>query len=694
MLKKLNLFALTLLLVGQTILGPIATVSAESVVPLEQQSTEPAEAPPVVAEPSEDNTPSGGEDLVITPEPEKKPEAPSTPETPKAPETPTTPGSEQGDAGASEGESSETDGEISADHQDDALTQAGVEDDEDDILTSAAMVYPDIILNDNNIDKTKTSFMINGTPVTGSPVNVRNGDKARFDIALNQISNNPLTYDVGTKLRYALPAGFTDVFDTITISSEMRSDKGRIASVERVGNEIVMTLEKGIHDVFDQPETIKNASFFIEAHFAADNTEWDNSITIPGGTTIDLVFQPKKDTGVTINKKSTTPSGQLNIDQIEWEVTVNTNRSNTTEDLKFTDVLTAIGEDSTSSVGHKFKKDSFMLYEIPVTPAGVGSPITPGTSITPDFEDNDTKVEYELTKGKAYKITYSTIPDNPFANEWIKYINEAHYGTIPAGKKEVQVNYGKAIEKTGSGPGAAPGLKASWTIKYNYNNQTIPVGTKLEDEWDTAGGKKIVDGDPAYQEMENLVVKTDSGTDLVKGTHYELAYTSGSNAFELTFIQPVTEPLIITYDTKPVNYAATPTFTVENTATRPDISKSDDATVTYSQTALALVKERGASIPNYHDKTMDWKITANQGGYQLDAGTQFVDEFTNHANTTMTLKPETLQVKIGDDTYTEATPEADRKYTLSGSTNQGFTITLKEPTRGKNTYYVYNRLCN
>ncbi len=624
-MKKLNIFLIALLIIGQSILGPIGTASASGIdgladaaVAAEGNGEQPGDEP---------NGEQPGDDLN---------------------------GEQPGDEPNGEQPGDEPNGEQPGD--DPNGEQLGDEPDKEIILT-----------NDMLGDVT---FTINGQEVNSNKANVYNGDNAEFKIIIKQMRNTDYNYGIGTKLKYKLPEGFEDVFQNIDIDP-MYGDVGDLTIED---GHIVITLEEGIIDpISGDPKTLTEGEFNISAMFSTSNTDWEKTITIPGGKTIELNFQPKEGSGVTIDKKNGVPNKNgKDSDQIDWEVIVNTNLANIDDNPVFTDELTATGEDENSTVGHKFKTDSVMLTEITVLPDGTLSEGSP-TNVPAVFSEDNTKMEIQLDKNKAYKIKYSTVPDNPLANEYIVYKNKANYAGTPSSEKQARVEYGKAIEKIATNPGTD--LIAKWEIRYNFNNQTIlAADAELSDTWTTNGGD-VENGEIGYQKLANFKVVTDSGTDYSEGTDYTLDYTEGGSGFTLRFINDVTEPLIITYETTPVHFVATKDFTVKNTVTRTDINKSDDASVTYSQTALTLVKKRGAAIPNYHDKTMDWIIEANQAGYLLKADTVFEDIFVNE---NMTLIEGSLRVTIDGTERDEST--SDKGYVLHNNGTEGFTITLDHET--------------
>lgn len=536
----------------------------------------------------------------------------------------------------------------------------------------------EIDLQDSDIEK--VTFKVNGQEVSGTSADVRNGQSAEFTIYLKDIGEDEddRNYGPGTKLKYPLPTGFAQVFEGISVGGTF----GGLGNLSVEDEYIVITLTEKIVDEFGGSKPIENGFFTINAQLSNNNTDWNKSVTIPGGTTITLNFQPKQGTGTTIDKSNGTYDEGAN--EISWTVIVNTNlNNNESGTVTFTDTLTATGDLEQSSAGHKYDKSSVEVSQIEVTPQGPNLNVTTPSGITPTFTNSDRQMSITLDKNKAYKIVYKTIPDNPGINEKVTYKNAANYGGSPANGTFTK-NYGKAIEKIVKTEPSGTNRTTTWKINYNFHNQVVPSGTTLTDSWTISGGS-VPEGKTGYLKMENLKIFKEDGTTPWTG-NWTPAYIEGDAEFSITFNQNVTEPLVITYETTPINLFATSSFTVTNTARHGHIPQATSiAYQTYSQESFALVKNTVGSTPNYQAKTMDWVITANQAGYNLAANTTFTDTFENE---NMYLKADTLNVKIGSTTY-EYNP-ADQSatngvFTLTDNKEKGFTITLVNSTTSQVT---------
>src|SRR5699024_7495811 len=321
------------------------------------------------------------------------------------------------------------------------------------------------------------TFQVNGHEFEEGVTEVRNGDPFELKIDFETISNE-LNYGPGTKLKYELPESFLDNFSNLKVPGTF----GGVGTIEIDEGFVVITLNDGVM-IGDTVSDITDGYLTIEGIFSEDNDEWEKEIALPQGEKFTVNFVPKQNEGVTIEKGNGTPykgDTQTNqkSDKIEWKVTVNTNLANTADNPVFTDIL------SSNATGHKYDTESVEIREIDVRPNGDTTVGDIAQGISASFDNDDTEMTINLEKGRAYQITYTTIPENPGTNENVTYNNEANYdGTTNRGS--AYVDFGKAIEKTTSGPNSD--LETEWTIKYNYNEQTIPHETTVKDKWTTSG---------------------------------------------------------------------------------------------------------------------------------------------------------------------------------------------------------------
>ena len=496
-------------------------------------------------------------------------------------------------------------------------------------------------------------FTVNGeVPTANSSIDVRNGDSAhfRFNVSYNAAIDGG-NYGEGTTLTYELP----EVFDGLELPTGTAF--GSIGTLSVEGRNILITF----NDELNGNAPIEGANgepyayFEVKASFSSSNTDWEKDIILPGGYKVSLNFQPKG--GEKITKEGTPDNGGKNSKFIDWTVIVNTNLgASGTQD--FVDELE--GE-------HIFVTNSIIVREIPITPNGPGTP-SELASVTPVFEGNK-KMTITLPEKPytAYEITYRTEVGDPGNVRSANFENKATYNGKPVSKNP-QVTFGDPLAKTHTGPGND--LITTWTIRYNFNNRNIPQDkAKLEDNCEVVGGSGTT-----VQDMVpgSFKVYEEDGTTEVDDSQYTMMRKATGDGFDLSFNQPVTKAYIITYKTKPNGVYPTVNFTVENTVKRIDMVKPETSTATYGKKSLLLNKT--AEGVDYEGKRMNWKVVANQAGYNLPAGTSFDDTY---GDTNLELDETSLVVKVNNET-TEA-------YTLSKKTDEndtetGFIIKLTNPT--------------
>lgn len=640
MFKRLNMLVLVLLIVSQTMIGPMslagvttATGNDDSFEEHDTSSTREVVGNDNVMEEKENETTKEEEGIVEETE-------------------------------------SENDEEISnhSDKRKTGIEEETKEDNTSELQPQTASVQPfaevedeqkyvdEIILTDDEYVKS-FSFKVKGNEFVEGETKVRNGDPFELKIDFHTISND-LNYGPGTTLKYELPDSFLNNFSNLKVPVTF----GGVGTIKIDGGFVIITLNDGVM-IGDTVSDITEGYFTIEGIFSEENDDWDKEIAMPKGEKFTVNFVPKSGSGVTIHKENGKPNknGQKS-DEIEWKVTVNTNLANSSTSPVFTDAL------SSNATGHKYDTTSVEVREIDVRPNGTETVGDIVQGISPQFNAENTEMTINLEAGKAYQITYKTIPENPGINEDVTYRNSANYdGTSDSGS--TSVHFGKAIEKSVIQPGTD--LVTKWTIKYNGNEQLIKSGTKMSDSWTT----NLPQG--STQEGKQDLVGGANGVTIngLDPGDYEVTYDHDNQKFDIEFKKDFNHPIEINYSTKPVEgLKGSENFTVVNKAEHGQISASDTKTASYNQTALTLNKMNVGGL-DYNTKTMKWRITANQAGYDLAAGTTFVDTFTNK-NMVLDKNAE-FKVTIGDELVTEG-DQAD--YVLTDNGTDGFTVKLNAAT--------------
>ena len=642
MFKKINMFALALLIIGQTILGPIGIASANEFVEPVSQSVE------------EDNTNIGEVETSTTDEPDNGDIVGGT----------TTVGGAEADDGEKDSEEPLGNQEITTpdkgepeDEEVDELdrqpqsTPSGDEDgegnEEDDEITLFS-TFPDVDRADSNLQETLT-LKINGQVVQrGGTAEAPVGAEVSFRADLDLKPGHD--YGEGSKLVYELPSQFVGLSD----------DKSIYYNGDLIGQFVVsgqigtLTFTDAIRDESGAGTIVEDVFIEIKGKLQASGNAWQENIPVPGFETITLNFTPEATSANNDSKEGVADRNGKNSEYITWTVEVNKNLTvnETTGTTTFTDTLTGPHEfhsvDSITKL--KMGPTGNVVSETPYTPL----PSVSGTSMSIDLPNE---------AHTAYRIVYTTKVGDPGNVEDKDFKNTAKFGSSPTVSNSVNVSFGTPLEKTGSGPNED--LTTDWTIKYNHNKREIPAAQAiLTDEWSTG---HILDG--------GIKVYDENGDEVSSGFTPVL---NGTNGFTLTFTSDVTSAYTIKYKTKPSGIYPTNGLTITNTVTRADITdytgmKNSD-TKTYPKKSFVLDKR--ATNVDYQSKKMSWSIEANQAKYTLDTGTTFTDTY----NEPLLTVDDIPSVTVGGQPFTN--------FDFERTTNQegketGFIITLKEQVSDK-----------
>ncbi|WP_175401753.1 collagen binding domain-containing protein [Lysinibacillus xylanilyticus] len=658
-LKQLNIAIILLLLVFQTVLSPISVFAAEGELPAVETGTDtgtstgstgevvPPVTPPVETGGDADTSSTGEVIPPVTPPAETGEDA-DTDSTGEA-VPPVTPPAETGgdnetgstdevappaEAGKEEGTNPDSGNEVK--------DPSGDMPDETTPPKYDSTMPVDVIKN--------VEFTVDGKKVNPSDsIKVTNGQSAEFKFHLELAAGH--NYGPGTTLTYTLPA----IFEDITFPNG--TAYGEVGTISKNGNDIVITFNDELRDDLGTGVALEPEAFFmVEANFLNGNTNWEETISLPGTENIKLNFQPSN-SGTPVTKSGEADSSALNSKFIKWTVDVNTNLG-VNEASGTTDFVDTLIEGA-----HTFKQDSVKITKLNVFPDGTVTDSTDIMQAKPIFDKDDNNkdrmtISLPNEKYTAYRITYQTEVGDPGNVKSANFKNEATYNG-ESSPQSVTVNFGDPLAKTHEGP-TYNDLATYWTINYNFNKRNISSkNAVLTDVWSDT---QELDGDVQVF-MADGTTPADIPADVD---------TKVSNGFKLSFDADVTKPYVIKYKTKPkADVFPTKDYTVTNTVTRSDMTTSVQDSTTYSKTGLLLHKSKNGI--DYHNKTMSWKIVANQAGYNLDAGTVFTDTFTDK---NLTLKEDSLEIKVGNTTLVKGTD-----YTLTNKNDKtGFEITLKNAT--------------
>ncbi|WP_433595821.1 collagen binding domain-containing protein [Lysinibacillus xylanilyticus] len=628
-LKRLNIAIILMLLVFQTVLSPISVFAVEQEQPVA----------PAVESGEDDGIGTTGE--VEQPETSKElgnGEGASTGSTGvgEQPDTPKEPGNGEGASTGSTGvgEQPETPKEPG---NDDVNGEGENPNGDMDKETTPPSYDPTM-----SVDVIKNvEFTVNETKVSSNEsINVTNGQSAEFKFHLELAAGH--NYGPGTTLTYTLPA----IFEDITFPNG--TAYGEVGTISKNGNDIVITFNETLRDDVGTGVALEQGAYFeVQANFASGNTEWEETINLPGTENIKLNFQPKTNSGQPVTKAGVADNHGENSKFIDWKVEVNT-------DLRVNKESGTTNFVDTLEGSHTFKQDSVKITKLNVSPNGSITVSNDPVAVTPIFDENSMTIVLPNEKYTAYRIEYRTEVGDPGNVKSAYFENKATYNGESA-PTTVKVDFGDPLAKTHTGP-TATDLATYWTINYNFNNRNISKeNAVLTDSWTET------------QELVGKIQVFEADGKAATIPH-EVKIVDG-HSIKLIFNAPVTKPYVIKYATKPKDKVyPTDSFAVKNEVSRPDMSKPVEDTSYYYKEYLLLNKS--ATGVDYQNKTMSWKIVANQAGYELAAGTKFVDTFTDK---NLSLIKNTLEVKVGK------TKLKDEDYELSNNNKTGFTITLNKP---------------
>lgn len=380
--------------------------------------------------------------------------------------------------------------------------------------------------------------------------------------------------------------------------------------------------------------------FQITAQYETNETklDWEIKLPIKGETeTITIHFKPLG--GAKIKKEfKQENSDHKNSQFIEWTVNVNTEMADLgNEGKEFIDSL---------SGNHTFDSHSLEVWRYTVDVKGTESTkekVENLTLLSPQFDN--TTFSLKLTGKYAYEIKYKTIPgDTDEEDQTVQ--NNATFNDETV-VKSTKISYGPPLTKSVSKTGEI----ANWTITVNNNRRTMAKDTTITDTWDS----------DFHELAGNITV-----TGLTEGDY---SIVTSSQGFVLTLNEPVTEPFTITYATKPKDLI-TEQRNVTNTVFRSDRDKDyKTATASYSQNVI----RKTHSGPNYQAKTIDWSIEINNQGY--DMSEIILDDTFVHKN----LKIVEGTFKINGELLHETSHSITYK---DGDKKGGFILTLDNSVAG------------
>ncbi|UPW83620.1 collagen binding domain-containing protein [Lysinibacillus sp. Ag94] len=647
--KKLNIAIILLLLVFQTVLSPISVFAIEdtSSTPLESEQQDHNQEIGKDGKESSDITSStngeGGTEDKNPSEDDKNPSTvdkdPSTVD-----ESPSTvdkdPSTEDKNQSTEDKNPSEDDLKGEGDDANKPVEGESPQPPNEQITPGLPVDREDIHF------KEKITLKINGAEVSGTSAQGKVGDFVEFRVDLGLAPGHQ--YSEGSTLTYTLPSQFAG----LSGDTPLYYQGALIGNVVVSGQTATLTFTDKIRDEANAGTIVEDVYFTIKGELQSVGDGWLQNIEVPGYQTIELNFQPAN-SGQVVSKSGKADRDGKNSEFITWTVDVNTNldvNSNTGNTI-FTDTL--INQHSFEGIP--------TVTELSISPTGA---ITEGKELTPapptTINDNTMTIDLPNKEHTGYRITYKTKVGDPGNVENANFGNVATYNGTSTKPIYVNVEFGTPLEKSSSGPNIAD-LTTEWNIKYNFNKRNIPAKQAiLSDTWDET--QILVGNVDVYEENGTLVAKE----------KYNLTHNR-TNGFELSFNDDVTGAYVIKYKTKPADGVyPTTEIKVKNTVTREDGLES----IAYSHYKKnELVLDKSALGVDYQNKTISWKIVANQAKYALKAGTIFEDTY---GDSLLKLKDGSLTVTVDGKEFKDFTLD---KTEVDGK-EKGFILKLEQPVNG------------
>ena len=626
MRKKLNLFALMLLLIGQTILGPIAAVSAselddfyyddpvtesestDDVVGEEGSDADSGETLPGDAE--SDESSDGNTSDESTSEDENGESDESTSDSEESTEE----GTEDGVVGEP---SDEVEGLPGLDEGEELFEQPSLNDEIQ--LFNAISMQGDVKLasctDDPNLCTGIRVDQANGTIINDPnqiPANYtpQKGDKVYLSYGFEV--DPTADYAAGSTFTFQLPPNLIEEYTAGSFNQTRTKDSnGYIGYKSTYDSSSKLVTVELLDDLFKGESG--HITFNFEAKFGnfADESTLEQELEMPlldgGNVELDFIFKPTG-AGEPIVKTAGNVTRAADGAEMEWTIWVNTEGKNI--------VSGATVADDTLASGHEFKTGSLTIEKYAVGLNGIDKN-NPGTP--EPYNGGSTAFPVALDTGYyAYKLTYKTKVSEDPTQQNMKYSNKATFtndGPDKESPSEKWIEYGPALEKNIT---INDKYDASWEIKYNWLGEDLSKKTsqKLTDSIpaNSQGAKHEIQYDANFK-VSRVTLSADgktaeSTTPLVAGTGYVLTNKT-ETGFEIDFKKDVDNnpraAYLIEYNTElDQEYVTDANYgDITNTVTRGDGGKGDDATVTVQPEIFT--KKRGDI--DRGNKLITWELT-------------------------------------------------------------------------------------
>ncbi|MFD1927801.1 collagen binding domain-containing protein [Sporosarcina siberiensis] len=346
----------------------------------------------------------------------------------------------------------------------------------------------------------------------------------------------------------------------------------------------------------EQPLTITfNFGAEFSGHLNNDDFEQEIIIPIEGSEDIslNLVFKPKT-LGAKMSK-SGVASSENGEKYIDWKINVNHEGA---------DLIDAEVRDALNDADYELE-GSISIKKIPVGLNGLGNEVTPTKTSVPNFP-------VTLDNGRfAYELSFRTKIVRNITKDKEQFSNTAEFynngGILDTGSDTVKITYGTPLSKElldGSTK-----YKANWEIKYNYLGAPIDNGKATISDT-IVGAHAIVDNSTIKIYTVNVDINGEEIGDLVEVTsYYNPASTSSGKKLDINFGADAEngQAFKIIYTTESTSEFIIKGTKVINTVTSPNITPAEkELPLTENIFTKSKVVNHGAG-----DSTITWTLTIN-----------------------------------------------------------------------------------
>lgn len=387
---------------------------------------------------------------------------------------------------------------------------------------------------------------------------------------------------------------------------------------------------------------------FDEGKFSGGTTQSIDFSFLDKLITIPVHFQNK---GEDITKSG--KADQVNNPgRIDWVVDFN----------KAENVLNGATLQDTLPAGLTVDMASIEVVELAVKLDGTVTEVAPYTR----FTAQPTSSGFQMSMGnidRAYRVKYSTVIKSQENKTYTNRVVVAANGNPKLLEKSssVTVKFSLPLKKESTGYDSST-QTITWSIEYNYNEQSIPrTDAWIEDTFDTAQQELLENTFVVYaMDIDDDGTTKKSETPLTKGTDYTVTKTA--DGFKLSFLKAISGAYKIGYQTKATDRVYKES-TIKNTV---KMHNGTEASATRKMEQVIFWKEGGAI--DYANKTIDWKLNLNKDN-QTMSGIAILDTFDSQG---LTLVESSLQI----DGLTKGTDYTLAPYPTYG---EGFKLTFLHP---------------